>query len=328
LCFALAGLSLAAARRNTFAALALALAVMTKQSYFAAPVSVVLMLWPQRRPIAIFCALFVGCLLCAAVIGSWLTGNELLWHTVIANANPLDLDYFAAMLGAFGQFNALPLVASAALFGLPARPGERLWRVYFLLSGLVTLATVGKVGASSNYWLELTAATSVLTGILAARLSDASAPRAAFTSTGLAGLVLGSLLTCVPAYQATMSQTIPMYIEGHSTNADSRLAAATFVANEPGAVLTDDPDLALQAGKHVEFELIFTLLAVEGVWDESPILNVIRARYFGLVVLQEPIDAPPRPLTSAHLTENVRTALRQAYAPAGQFNGYWFYRPA
>lgn len=234
LCFALSGLALATGGRTTLAALPLALAVLTKQSYLAAPLCVLLTLWPQRRAIVTSGALFVGCLLLAIGVGTWLTGNELLWHTVVANANPLDFDYFAAMLSAFAQFNALPLVAGAALFGLPARPAERLWRAYFVLSGLVALATVGKIGASSNYWLELTAATSVLTGVLAVRLCDLSTARAAFTSGGLAGLVLASLLACVPAYQATMKQTVAMDLTGPSADSVQRFEAASIVANEPG----------------------------------------------------------------------------------------------
>jgi len=218
-------------------------------------------------------------------------------------------------------------VAAAALFGLPARPAERQWRAYFVLSGLVALVTVGKIGASSNYWLELTAATSVLIGILAARVVEPSATRAAFTSSGLAALVLASLLTCIPAYEATMNQTAAVALSGPPEDIADRLQASAFVASEPGPVLTDDPDLALQAGKHVEFELIYTLLALQGVWDEAPVLNAIRSREFGVVVLQEPLDAPPRPLLTAHLTETVRTALRGAYAPAGQVGGYWLYRP-
>jgi hypothetical protein len=271
---------------------------------------------------------FIGSLLLALGMGQWLTGGQLLWHTVIANANPFDLDYFVAMLSQFAQFNALPVVVAAALFGLPVRPAERQWRAYFLLSGLVALATVGKIGASSNYWLELTAATSVLIGVLAARISEPSAIPAAFASAGLAGLVLAALLMCLPAYQATMNQTVAAAVSGPPVELADRLEAAALVANEPGPLLTDDPDLALQAGKRVEFELIYTLLALQGVWDETPILNAIHARQFGLVVLQEPLDAPPRPLLTVRLTESVRGALRDAYLPAGQIAGYWLYRPA
>jgi hypothetical protein len=330
LSFALAGLALATSGRTTLAALPLAVAVFTKQSYLAAPLCVVVALWPRTREIAAFGVALGGSLLIAVGVGTWLTGNQLLWHTIVANANLLDLDYFEAMLGAFAQFNALPLVAVAALFGLPARPMERLWRAYFVLSGLIALATVGKIGASSNYWLELTAATSVLLGVLAVRLTEAESARAAFTSAGLAGVVLASLLISIPAYQATMTQAVTTAVTGHSAESWQRLEAAALVANEPGPLLTDDPDLAIQARKRVEFELIYTLLALEGLWDESPILDAIEARHFGLVALLESLDAPPppQPIRSAHFTERVRQALRSAYAPAGQIDGYWLYRPA
>jgi hypothetical protein len=328
LCFTLGGLALATAGRTTLAAVPLAVALFTKQSYLAAPLCVLFTLWPRLREMVVFAAVLVGSLLVGAAVGTRLTDNQLLWHTLVANANPLNLDYLEAMLGAFAQFNALPLVAAAALFGLPGRPRERLWRAYFVLSGLIALATVGKIGASSNYWLELTAATSVLIGVLAVRVAEPGIAHGAFTSAGLAGLVLASLLTCIPAYQATMNQAVTTALSGHSPESSQRIEAAALIANEPGPLLTDDPDLALQAGKPVEFELIYTLLALQGVWDETPILDAIQGREFRLVALEEPLDAPPRPITSAHITERVRQALQSAYAPAGQVSGYWLYRPA
>jgi hypothetical protein len=130
--FALGGLALATSGRTARRALPLAAAVTTKQSYLVAPLCVLLAL--AATPWIVAFELLAGSLLVVAGVGTWLTGNELLWHTVVANANPLDLDHFEAMLGAFAQFNALPLVAASALFGLPARPAERLWQAYFVRS--------------------------------------------------------------------------------------------------------------------------------------------------------------------------------------------------
>ena len=305
------------------------LAVLTTQTYLAAPLCVLVTLWPRRRSVLACGAMFVSSLSVCLAVGEWLTEGWLLWHTVVANANPLDFQYFSAMLGAFLQFNALPLVAAGALFALPARPGERVWRAYFVVSGVEALVTIGKLGASSNYWLELTAATSVLIGILAARLAEPIPARGPFTSAGLAGLVLASLLICVPAYQATVSQALELHVGGATGGIGPQLQVVPVLAAEPGAVLTDDPGLAVLAGKRVEFEfVIFTILASQGVWDETPILNAIGSRQFGLVVLEESLDEPPRPLISARLTARVRAALQSAYAPAGQQAGYWFYRPA
>src|SRR5205807_96858 len=115
---------------------------------------------------------FIGTLCACVGVGVWLTHGELLWHTVVANANPQDLTYFSAMAGSFLQFNALPMVVAGAAFGLCAGRSERLWRTYFVLSGLETLLTAGKLGASSNYWLELTVATSALIGVLAVRITE------------------------------------------------------------------------------------------------------------------------------------------------------------
>jgi hypothetical protein len=327
LCFTLGGLTLATSGRTTLAAVPLALAVLTKQTYLAAPLCVVVTLWPQRCAILGFGAVFLASLLVCLSVGAWLSDGWMLWHTLVANANPLDFQYFAAMLGAFLQFNALPLVAAAALFSLSARGPERLWRLYFVVSGVEALATIGKLGASSNYWLEVTAASAVLIGILAVRLAAAADARAPFTSTGLAGLILAALLMGVPAYQATVSQALDLHFGGATGASVAQLEVAPMVASEPGAVLTDDPGLALLAGKRVEFEfVIFTILAAQGVWDETPILDAIAARQFGLVVLEEALDEPPRPLISARFTERVRMALQTAYTPAGQQAGYWFYR--
>ncbi|MDQ6672795.1 MAG: hypothetical protein M3069_18970 [Chloroflexota bacterium] len=328
LCFTLMGLALACSGRTTVAALPLALAVLTKQTYLAAPLCVAVSLWPGRHSLAAFGALFLGILVFCMSVGAWLTDGWLLWHTVVANANPVDFEYFAAMLGAFLQFNGVPLFAAAALFGLPARPPERVWRVYFIVSGLVDLATVGKLGASSNYWLELTAATGVLIGIVSIRLTERVDAPALFTSTGLAGVVLASLIMGVPAYQATVSQALDLHFGGVAAGVAPQLELAPLVASEPGRVLTDDPGLAVLAGKRVEFEfVIFTILAAQGVWDERPILDAIGAKQFGLVVLEESLDEPPRPLISARYTPLVRAALQAAYAPAGQQAGYWLYRP-
>ena len=328
LCLTLIGLALATRGRTTLAALPLAGAFLTKQSYLVAAAAVVLTLWPARRSMLDFGAVFFGCLAASIAIGVRLTEGQLLWHTVLANANPQDLTYFAAMIGSFLQLNALPLVAAVAAFGLCARRPERLWQAYFVLAGVETLLTVGKLGASSNYWLELSAATSVLIGVVAMRIREVRPERRLFTAPGLAALVFVALLASVPAYQANVSQALEQEFARRDNQPTARAELVAMAAREPGAVLTDDPGIAVEAGKRVEFEfVVFTILATQGIWNEQPILDAIAARRFGLVVLTTSLDDPVRPLISARYTETVRLALRAVYAPAGQLTGYWLYRP-
>jgi hypothetical protein len=290
--------------------------VLTKQTYLAAIASVCLQLWPRPRRLLVFVSLVLVLLVVALGIGQVLTGGWLLWHTVLANANPLDFDYFAAMFNSLVQLNAVPVIAAASLLGLPlASARERLWRVYFVLSGVVTLVTMGKLGASSNYWLELTAASCALIGIQADRLKSRLLP----------GLVLASLLLAVPGYAATLAQDAQLAL---ADEPPAQLAVAAQVAGEPGDVLTDDPGLAVLAGKRVEFEfIIFTILAAQHVWDEQPILQAIAERQFSLVILSQPVEAPEPPLIGARWSPAVREAILANYGPEKQDGGYWWYTP-
>lgn len=141
---------------------------------------------------------------------------------------------------------------------------------------------------------------------------------------GRAAVLLGSLLVSVQAYGATLSQAVGLFLERASPHAE----VVALAADEPGPVLTDDPELAVQAGKRVEFEfVIFTILAAQGIWDEKPILDAIAERRFGLVIMENSLDDPPRPLIAAGVSERVRAALQVAYAGAGTRGDYWLYRP-
>jgi hypothetical protein len=325
LCLTLGGLALVTTGRPRLAAILLVLAVATKQSYLAAPVAVIAALWPDRRSILWFGGLFLGGLGAVVVGACALTDGWFLWHTVVANANPFDDDNLRAMLGGFLHFNGVPILAATAIFALPAQPGERLWRAYFLAT-LVSVLGFGKVGASSNYWLEITAATAVLIGLLAARLAACPRPAGPITETGLALLVAGSLLIPIPGYQAVVRETLRSIPAGTAAGMQGQLALEPMVAAEPGDVLTDEPALAVAVGKPVTYEfVIFDLLVTQGRWNERPILDAVEAQRFGLVILSTPLETPP---DQARWSPALVAALRSSYASAGQAGNYWLYRPA
>jgi hypothetical protein len=324
LCLALGGLALAANGRVQLAVLPLLLAVLTKQTYLIAPVVVCVALYPDRRASIRFAGLFSVGLAVAVVTAELLSGGWFLWHTVVANANPFDLDNLVAMLGAFLHFNGVPLLAATALFSLPPRPGERLWRLYFL-GVLLTLPAMGKVGASSNYWLEVTAAIAVLIGLLANRLIAHPCTRGAITEFGLALLIAGSLLVPIPGYQAVARESLHSLPDGGVAGIRNQLALAPLVAAELGAVLTDEPALAVAAGYPVAYEfVIFNLLVGQGQWNDQPILDAIQAQRFSLVILTIPFDTP---VAQARWSPSLIAALRESYMAVGSLEGYSLYRP-
>ena len=331
----LVGLALYTMRHTSAAAVVFVLAFFTKQTFFVAPLAAAIALWPCRTKLVPFAAIVVCGVVGGALLAELLTGGWFWWHTVTANANPLDLLTFSILMGSFMQFNGVPVLAALmAMFALPTAAGERVWRVYFI-GCLVLLPTVAKLGASSNYWVELTAATAALLGIASYRLTAWPATRLVAPT-----VIAGALLIAVPAYQATatalgfaaadrLQLAPPRYVslvgDGESTPMRVDSAFVDFVAQEPGDLLTDNSGLAAAAGKRIEFEFqIFQLLRADDHWSQQPILDAIAARRFSLVALMHPLDGS---IDNTRWSPELQAALLEAYVPAGAQSGFWLYRP-
>ena len=331
----LVGLALVIGGRTSLAAVLFLAAIFTKQTFFAAPLAAAIVLWPCRSTFVRFVAVFGGGLISTLLVAQWLTHGWFWWHIVTANSNQADLSTFASLLGSFLQFNGLTVLAAACSFTLPVQSsGERLWRLYFLAS-LVTLPSIAKLGASSNYWLELSAATAALLAFASFRLVTWPAVRLVAPT-----IVAGSLLIAVPAYQATavdigtsiadlLNPTNPNYVSLVSDAGVTPYRVQTGfidkIASEPGDLLTDNSGLAVAAGKQILFEFqIFQLLQAEDHWVERPILDAIAARRFALVVLMHPLDGP---VDGTRWTRKLQSALEAAYVPVGSEAGFWMYRP-
>jgi hypothetical protein len=146
------------------------------------------------------------------------------------------------------------------------------------------------------------------------------------TELGLAFLVAGSLLVPIPGYRAAAREALSLLPAGAVAGIRSQLALAPLVAAETGEILTDEPALAVSAGRPVAYEfVIFDLLAGQGHWDERPIIEAIGARRFALVILSIPLEAPPE---QARWSPALTAALKASYVPAGYLENYWLYRPA
>jgi hypothetical protein len=328
------GLALATAGRTSLAGVVFLLAVMTKQTYVVAPIAVAFTLWPCKRQLLRFGAIVVGGGVLAIGAAEWLTQGWFLWHTVTANGNEPDLTTFSTLLGSFLQYDGLAVLAALASMTLPAGPGERLWR-WYLLGSLATLPTVAKLGASSNYWLELTAATAALLALASCHL--ATWPRTRLIAPMV---LLGSLFIAVPGYQASAVEAAnnvadfvhppsPRYVSlvGDGLTVPLRVDARLLerIAADPGRLLTDNSGLAVAAGKPIEFEFqIFQLLEAEGRWSEQPILDAIAVQRFSLVALMHPLDGS---IDGTRWTPALQTALQTHYAPAGELGGFWLYEP-
>jgi hypothetical protein len=330
----LVGLALFTSGKPGAAAIAFVLAFFTKQTYLVAPIAAAVALWPCRSSLLRFGAIVVTGIAAGIAVAEWLTHGWFWWHIVTANANQADLDTFARLMGGFLQFNGLALLAALVSLLMPGAPGERVWRAYFF-GGLLLLPTVAKLGASSNYWLELTAATAAVLAFASQRLSAWPSHRLLAPT-----IVAGALLIAVPAYQQTAMELAETAIDLQQPPSPKYLSLVSdiglapyrvdarfidYVAHQPGELLTDNSGLAVAAGKRIAYEFqIFQLLRVEGYWSEQPILDAVAARRFSLVALMHPLDGPAE---GTRWGTALQSALQAAYAPAGAEAGFWLYRP-
>ena len=164
-------------RKNqpTFANIALAaffafLGVMSKQSYIAAPgASFLLLLWRNRPRAFQFAALFCALIgLSFYLLNEWSEGG-FLWSILVAPRYSLSLDWFLDNFAKMRTpaFNFLIVTSSLACYSMMRVPTEgkfaehlqeswrcRLSGIYFLTSWFWVLATIGKVGANPNYFIE------------------------------------------------------------------------------------------------------------------------------------------------------------------------------
>jgi hypothetical protein len=150
------------------AALLCFLGVMSKQSYIAAPLAcLIYLLWRNPKQAFRFAILF--CLLLGIsfyLIDQW-SGGGFLWSILVAPRNPFSLEWFVANMERMQtpSFFALLVLSSVICYSLmKPRGSERgndvnaswpqLNAIYFLTSWAWLTASIGKIGANPNYFIE------------------------------------------------------------------------------------------------------------------------------------------------------------------------------
>jgi hypothetical protein len=147
-------------KATAIAALFAFFSVMSKQTYIAAPVACfIYLLWSNLRQAFRFAALFCLFLGFSFFCFYQFIGEDFFWSILVAPRNPLRLDLFMSNLGYMftPSFFVLVGLSAAACYGIlrsaASRPGL-LNAVYFLTSWTWLFASLGKIGATTNYFIE------------------------------------------------------------------------------------------------------------------------------------------------------------------------------
>ena len=288
----------------------LVLAVYTKSTAVAAVLALGVW-WLTLRRVREVAVVSAGCLILG---GAWLVALSLLSDGAFTrsvfgfNALPYSIGgLLQAAQQAFGG-GLLPVaagVAVALLVGAEVDAEARLLALYLLTALAMALATVGRVGANFNYFIEPGLLLGPVLALAWSRAADAtrSMSRLAVPAVGLA-LVASNLLWTAPR--------VAWEWRGRATRATTEQRLAELV--RPGdTILTMEVASALRLGArpYVNDPCIFSRLAEKGLWDESRMLSDLAGGAVTWVLADEDMAAPKS--VYSNWTDDVRTAVAAGF---------------
>jgi hypothetical protein len=296
-------------------------AVFTKQTQVSAGIALFLVTVVRAPRSALLAAAITGGVgLGLAGLLQWLTHGGFFLNILEYNINRFSLQTFRDTYASeqTSAFVAIPALATIPILlrnswrasnpgtGLRARLADRatacrVLLVTYLFFSTLTLVTTFKSGSNFNYLFEWLAVACAVLGVGIADLAGKpSGPAAGF---GLFVLLLPVLVFLV------FMPTQPLAFLRNSQALALRERLVERIASATKPVASDNMTLLMQAGKRVIFEpAIATELAELGLWDERPLVEMIKAHGFAFI-----ITTGDTKVRAARRTPAVEAAIEEAY---------------
>ena len=298
------------AQRLIGVALLLTAAIFTRQSYgLAAPFAAFVWLAVRDWRQALRLALLVGGLgLVLFLLLNTLTRGGFFFNIVTANVNEFRLDLLKFNWERL-QDAAFLLICLAGISLILIPRWNPLWTlaVPYLIGATISAATIGKIGSNVNYLMELCAALSLAAGVVIAW----SRAHSHFHSLRAALLILLAFAVGNMVHTTLQDYTWDLRERRAARTALSELKA--LVAETPGAILADEyMGMLTLDGRPLTIQPFeVTQLAWAGTWDQTPLLESIRDREFGAIILYD------RPWVHERWTAEMLEAITQSYTLVG-----------
>ena len=231
------------------------MAVLSKQTFFAAAVAGTLWLWTMDRRSAASFALIVALTVGIPAVYFEVTTGAFLSNTIVANVSPFTATVLWDLGREFLMTQAVPLVLAAlyVAFARPwKKPEDRLLLLYWGMTA-VSLVGIAKVGANHNYWIELAAVTAALATrfprVLGRTFSVSRRPVAAAFAGLTVLLVVVATAQQVPALRDSVVTDIEELRFSDDYSHFQALVERVRIA--PGAVLAEPLDVLALADRPV-----------------------------------------------------------------------------
>lgn len=359
-------------QRLLWAAPLLALSLFVKPSLIAAPAAALLWLLFRDWRRALMLGALIGALggagfgLLQLASGGWfvlhvLTANANAWDFELAHAFWRDQMLLLQPLMAAGAVGLFAVAGAVGLRGLrsaskrlqPHTPMVTvLLPLYYAIFGVFTAFGIGKLGAYTNYFLELYAgliwlATTCVAQVAATRAEQRPTPGriAQYLGPLCSSLVIGLVAVSLIRYYPLWSENYLLpagVVEGRNPARisfgaygvwqdlereqvvlaargliNARLQAELRIAEGP--ILTDVPGVAAQARQLARVQMFeHRMLLDGGAWDQRPLLRELANGTVPLVVLD---------YLGNWLTPEMIALITHRYAQDGSIGTYSIYRP-
>jgi hypothetical protein len=295
-----------------------ACAFYTKQTQVALPVSVAIYLALRNRRWLLPYISVTG----VAILGPFLVLQGVThgyFFLDVVELAKLDYDIWTIPSLSFDLIGPAFILLGLASWQLSLRFRSERWNlvdVYFGVTFLMTIVSLGRIGADGQYVIELLAVT------LLCVLRSSDLPHAAVRNWML-NLQLVFLLVGTPWFIGHREAPWDFAAAGAASKIYPILRTA------PGPMLSRQGSFPLFVTGEINVQLFhFTALFRKGLWDQEPLLHDVDHHKFAWVISQFPLDGPiifrgDRERFSPQLLE----ALRQNYYLKEAIFPYYLYRP-
>jgi hypothetical protein len=277
----------------------------------------------NRRLALLFVAVFGGLGLSLFFLLSWMSDGGFFFHTVLSGTNPLTIHM--VLWGMRQLWRTVPiLLLLVPVYFLWASWQRRIPLLIglYTVGGAIAAIKLFRVGSNVNHVFELTVALCLVAGAMIAqwrvKAKEKGRVPPAWVRIGV-WIMLIAQIALLGYWNVRRGQVLWQYYRDEDV---TRQLEAIVVA-EPGLVLGDNQlGLLVLNSRDIFFQPdTFTRLSIEGKWDASPFLADIRARRFGLIVMEDP------PGTKGRWTDEMLDAILANYESVNVLDGSIVFRP-
>jgi hypothetical protein len=317
------------------AGLCAALALFTKQTMVAAPMTILVLLWTRDRKKAIWFGAIFGAGMAALVLGiNAALDGRFLANTVFANMNPFNGAKFFAQFRYFVSVSFGMLAIVGASFGRMIRARSFAPCIYLGFAALIFLGTAAKVGSDTNYQIESTLLLAVCMAIGLHQM-DFFSLYFGQSKSWITLLLIPLALHMAIGYRVSANALLARLVNEKQFRAEVEQLRA-FVPPTGGLVLSTDFNAMVRLRQRMDVEpLIYNLLASIRMIDPEPVQHDIAGGAFSAIILSEDvfqkqsIAGPEIGTLPASQLDEVRKHYRLVRHIAGPFlDGVYVYQPS